>query len=97
SAGFEHVLEGHFNREISNSRSVFTIAPEELKGILQSTPVVKSPVVGLPDGQFVRTVDVGQTIGTTTLKDGGVPTSVLKVFTDRAGNLITTFPVKAGI
>ncbi|WP_230153648.1 hemagglutinin repeat-containing protein, partial [Pseudomonas brassicacearum] len=42
SAGFEHVLEGHFNREISNSRSVFTIAPEELKGILQSTPVVKS-------------------------------------------------------
>lgn len=97
SAGFEHVLEGHFNREISNSRSVFTIAPEELKGILQSTSVVKSPVVGLPDGQFVRTVDVGRTIGTTTLKDGGVPTSVLKVFTDRAGNLITTFPVKAGI
>uniref|UniRef100_UPI00240959DB hypothetical protein n=1 Tax=Pseudomonas aeruginosa TaxID=287 RepID=UPI00240959DB len=28
-------------------------------------------------------------------KDGGVPTSVLKIFTDRAGNLITTFPIKA--
>ena len=25
-------------------------------------------------------------IGTTTLKDGGVPTSVMKVFTDKAGN-----------
>ncbi|PBQ17301.1 hypothetical protein CCL08_14405, partial [Pseudomonas congelans] len=83
-------------REISNSRSVFTIAPDELKGILQSSSVVKSPVVALPDGQFVRTVDVGRAIGTTTLKDGGIPTSVIKVFTDKAGNLITTFPVKVG-
>jgi hypothetical protein len=39
---------------------------------------------------------VGRVIGTTTLKDGGAPTSVIKVFTDKAGNLITTFPVKAG-
>nr|WP_328803393.1 hemagglutinin repeat-containing protein [Pseudomonas triticifolii] len=96
SAGFDHVIDGHFNREISNSRSVFTIAPDELKGILQSSSVVKSPVVALPDGQFVRTVDVGRAIGTTTLKDGGIPTSVIKVFTDKAGNLITTFPVKVG-
>ncbi|MEW3673879.1 hypothetical protein QOZ77_32215, partial [Pseudomonas aeruginosa] len=58
-------------------------------------PVVKSPVMALPDGQFVRTVDVGKVIGTTNLKDGGVPTSVLKIFTDRVGNLITTFPIKA--
>ncbi len=43
----------------------------------------------------MRTVDVGKVIGTTNLKDGGVPTSVLKIFTDRAGNLITTFPIKA--
>ncbi len=56
---------------------MFTIAPDELKGILQSSSVVKSPVVALPDGQFVRTVDVGRAIGTTTLKDGGVPTSVI--------------------
>ncbi|EJN27341.1 hypothetical protein PMI36_00613 [Pseudomonas sp. GM79] len=96
SAGFDHVLDGHFNREVSNSRSVFTISPDELKGILQSSSVVKSPVVALPDGQFVRTVDVGRAIGTTTLKDGGVSTSVIKVFTDKAGNLITTFPVKVG-
>ncbi|MBI6799355.1 hemagglutinin repeat-containing protein, partial [Pseudomonas syringae] len=96
SAGFDHVIDGHFNREISTSRSVFTIAPDELKGILQSSSVVKSPVIALPDGQFVRTVDVGRAIGTTTLKDGGIPTSVIKVFTDKAGNLITTFPVKVG-
>jgi len=95
SAGFDHVLKGHFDVEVSNSRSVFTISPNELKGVLQSSSVVKSPVTALPDGQFVRTVDTGRIVGTTTLKDGGLPTSVIKVFTDRAGNLITTFPVKA--
>ncbi|MCJ1884706.1 filamentous hemagglutinin N-terminal domain-containing protein [Pseudomonas sp. LA21] len=95
SAGFDHVLKGHFDVEVSNSRSVFTVSPSELKGILQSSSVVKSPVTAMPDGQFVRTVDVGRVIGTSTLKDGGVPTSVIKVFTDRAGNLITAFPVKA--
>lgn len=55
-----------------------------------------SNALALPDGQFVRIVDVGCVIGTTTLKDGGVPTSVIKVFTDKAGNRITTFPIKAG-
>lgn len=95
SAGFDHVVKGHFDVEVSNSRSVFTISPNELKGVLQSSPVVKSPVTALPDGQFVRTVDTGRVIGTTTLKDGGVPTSVIKVFTDKAGNLITAFPAKA--
>ncbi|MDD1020244.1 DUF637 domain-containing protein [Pseudomonas sp. TNT2022 ID1048] len=95
SAGFDHVLKGHFGVEVSNSRSVFTISQNELKGVLQSSSVVKSPVTALPDGQFVRTVDTGRIVGTTTLKDGGLPTSVIKVFTDRAGNLITTFPVKA--
>lgn len=89
------MLKGHFDVEVSNSRSVFTISPNELKGVLQSSSVVKSPVTALPDGQFVRTVDTGRIVGTTTLKDGGLPTSVIKVFTDRAGNLITTFPVKA--
>jgi hypothetical protein len=96
SAGFNHVLDGHFNVNISNSRSVFTISPDELKGILQSKSVVHSPVTALPNGQFVRTVDVGRTIGTTTIKDGGVPTSIIKIFTDKAGNLITAFPVKGG-
>ena len=95
SAGFDHVLKGHFDVKVSNSRSVFTVSPNELKGILQSGTVVKSPVSAMPDGQFVRTVDVGRVIGTTTLKDGGVSTSVMKIFTDKAGNLITAFPVKA--
>lgn len=66
------------------------------KGILQSDKAISSPVTALGDGQFVRTVDIGRVIGTTTLQEGGAATSVLKIFTDKAGNLITTFPVKGG-
>lgn len=93
SAGFDHVVSGHFDVPVTNSRSVFNISPGELKDILQSKTVVSSPVTALGDGQFVRTVDVGRTIGTTTLKEGGSSTSFIKVFTDRAGNLITAFPI----
>lgn len=42
--------------------------------------------IALPDGQFVRTVYVGRVTGTSTLMDGGVPTSVIKMFTDKAGS-----------
>ena len=94
SAGFEHVLEGHFYRPIANNRSIFTISPNELKDILQSNKVVSSSVHMTADGLYMRTVDVRRIIGTTSIKEGGKPTSVIKVFTDKAGNLITAYPVK---
>ena len=92
SAGWQHVVEGHFNRAVANNRSVFSVAPSELRSVLQSPQVVRSPVSALGDGQFLITVDVGRTIGTSSLNNGGGATSVLKVFTDEAGNLITAFP-----
>ncbi|MDM9645788.1 hemagglutinin repeat-containing protein [Rhizobium sp. S163] len=94
SSGLTHVVDSHFNRELTSSRSVFSITLDELKTILQSPRVVASPVTALPGGQFVRTVDVGKIVGATNLTEGGLPTSVIKVFTDRAGNLITSYPVK---
>ncbi|EDS4738649.1 hypothetical protein B0C58_004701 [Salmonella enterica subsp. enterica serovar Oranienburg] len=94
SAGFKHVIDGHFDQPVANTRSIFNITPDKLKNILQSPSVVKSPVTAMPGGQYVRTVDVGGIIGTTSLKEGGVPTSYIKVYTDKAGNLITTYPVK---
>ncbi|SUB83918.1 Uncharacterised protein [Pragia fontium] len=94
SAGFNHVLEGHFNRPTANSRSVFSITPDELKSVLQSSTVVNSPVTAIPGGQYVRTVNVGKAIGTTSLKEGGSSTTYIKIFTDKAGNLITAYPVK---
>lgn len=77
---------------MANNRSVFSVSPEELRTILQSPTVVRSAATALGDGQYLRTVDVGRTIGTSALSNGGGATSVVKVFTDEAGNLITAFP-----
>ncbi len=93
SAGFDHVLDDHFYRPAANSRSIFSITPEELKVILQSETVVSSPVTAIGNGVFVRTVNAGTVVGKTAKKYGELPTSSIKVFTDRAGNLITTYPV----
>jgi hypothetical protein len=92
SAGWEHLVHGHFNRSVSNNRSVFSISQNELKAVLQSKQVVNSPVTAIPGGQYVRTVEVGRTIGTSSLNRGGGATSMIKVFTDKAGNLITAYP-----
>ena len=51
SAGFEHVLEQHFDRPLANSRSIFSITPDELKTILQTDSVVHSSVLAIPGGQ----------------------------------------------
>lgn len=93
SAGFEHVLDGHFNRPVANSRSIFSVTADKLKQILQSSKVVKSTVSEMPGGQFKRIVDTETIVGTTALKHGGNPTSWIEVITDKAGNLITTYPV----
>lgn len=94
SAGFQHVVDGHFNKPISANRSIFSISEDELKTLLQRERVVKAPVTAIAGGQYVRTLDFLKTIGTTSLKEGGKLTSWIKVFTDKAGNLITTYPVK---
>lgn len=51
-----------------------------------------TPIEG---GQYVRTVDVGEIVGNTGLKFGGSETTWIKIYTDRAGNLITVYPVPA--
>ncbi|WP_258551565.1 VENN motif pre-toxin domain-containing protein [Neisseria lactamica] len=94
SAGFTHVIKGHFYRSVENSRSIFLITPDELKVVLQSRNTISSPVTAIPGGQFVRVVDTGKNIGITSLKEGGTPTRYIKIFTDEMGNLITTYPVK---
>ena len=83
-----------FHRSVENSRSIFSITPNELKVILQSRNTISSPVTAIPGGQFVRVVDTGKNIGITSLKEGGIPTRYIKIFTDEMVNLITTYPVK---
>lgn len=93
SAGWKHVVEGHFNRPLGNSRSIFTITENQVKDILQSKVVLNSPILPLTGGQFQRTVDTGQIIGNAALKQGGGVTSWINVITDYKGNLITTYPI----
>lgn len=93
SAGFDHVFEGHFDRPLANSRSIFSTSADNLKQILQSPNVVKAPVIEIAGGQYKRIVDTGEIIGKTALKHGGKPTSWIEIYTDKAGNLITTFPI----
>ena len=88
-------MEQHFDRPLANSRSIFSITPDELKTILQKDSVVHSSVLDIPGGQYVREVDAGQIVGNTALKFGGEETSWIKIFTDEAGNLITVYPIPA--
>ena len=53
-----------------------------MRGILQSRAVVSSPLTALNGGQYVRTVNVGKTIGNASINQGGGPTSWMKIFTD---------------
>ncbi|WP_133177605.1 hypothetical protein [Chitinophaga parva] len=93
SAGWEHVLDQHFDRPVAQSRSVFTIEPGELLDILKRQDVAASPATPISNGQYVRTVNVGENVGTSALKQGGVATSWMQIITDNAGNLITVYPV----
>jgi filamentous hemagglutinin len=96
AAGLDHVVARHFQGK--NTQSRFSISVNNLKELLRRRDIVQSPISITGQGdqvQFVRTVNTGQVIGTVRLSDGGVNTTWLKIYTDRAGNLITTFPVPA--
>ncbi|PQC30462.1 transposase [Enterococcus mundtii] len=93
SAGFDHVIEGHFDRPLANSRSIFSTSPDNLKKILKSPNSIKSSVLKIPGGQYKRIVNTGEIIGHTAVKYGGHPTSWIAIYTDKAGNLITTYPI----
>lgn len=96
SAGLEHVISRHFGGR--NSSSQFTITVTELVNILRRPETIASSVTAINSGsvntiQFVRNVDTGGIVGTVRQSQGGGLTTVLRIITDRAGNLITTFPV----
>jgi hypothetical protein len=93
SAGMEHILQGHFNRASGANRSVFTVSVRRFCRILKRRSVVRSAVHEGPSGQFVRTVDVGEVVGRSAIRNGGMPTTWMRIFTDVAGNISTAFPL----
>jgi len=93
SAGWEHVLEQHFGRELAPNRFVFSISENKLIDILGRKDIIQTPITATKEGVFVRIVDTGMVVGKTSLNYGGVDTTYIKIFTDSKGNLINTFPV----
>jgi hypothetical protein len=97
NAGLQHVIDDHFTPGVNAGQ--FSITVDELKGILGRTDVIQSPVSVLEgSGQYTRTVNVGTVIGTVKPSIpvvGGTQTTWMQIITDRAGNLVTCFPVPA--
>jgi hypothetical protein len=87
------MVDGHFNPSRAN-KSQFTISQDEIEGLLNHDLVVGSPVKAITDNRFRRTVEIGSPIGTLSAKRGGAPTSILSVYTDKFGNLITAHLVR---
>ena len=91
NAGMKHVRDRHFNP--SKNAGQFTIPETDLKNLLQSKPVINTPVKQIESGGFERIVDVGRNVGTVKPSLGGETTTWIKIITDKAGNIITTYPI----
>ncbi|MBC1672305.1 hypothetical protein HB950_08250 [Listeria welshimeri] len=94
SAGFKHVVDRHFNP--NRNAGQFTISQDKLISILSDKNIVNIPVKEISGNQFERIVDIGETAGTvkpSLPKVGGQTTNYIRIITDKAGNLITTYPI----
>ncbi len=83
-----HVLERHtVGGALSKGKSLFN-AGEDVTGLIRAGEGVPTTVqIG---GNFQRIVNAGREIGMD--RTTGQPTSVYTVITDKAGNLVTSFP-----
>lgn len=88
--GFSNIQRKHFDGRPNKSQ--FSMGENELRDILSSKDVVRSPVETLSSGQFVRQVDVGRTVGNLPANAGGAQTSTITIISDEAGNLVNAFP-----
>lgn len=91
NAGMKHVRDRHYN--LSKNAGQFTIPETDLKNILQTKQVVNTPVKPLETGGFERVVNINKNVGTVKRSLGGQSTTWIKVITDKAGNVITTYPI----
>ncbi|GMQ57591.1 hypothetical protein AN1V17_19860 [Vallitalea sediminicola] len=91
-AGLEHVIDRHFNP--GKNAGQFTISIDKFKSILGRKDIIQTPVSILEtSGQYSRIVNVGSEIGTIKPSLGGGTTSWMQIITDKAGNLITAYPI----
>jgi len=91
NAGMEHIRKRHYNPE--KNAGQFTISEGELKGILQTKSVIKVPVKKIPGGDYERIVNVKKVVGKVKPSLGRQKTTWLEIITDRAGNIVSTYPI----
>lgn len=91
--GFAHVLERHFNG-VKNA-SQFTISPDQLRVVLQSSKVVGTRVTRAVESaqgvRYLREVTFRSPVGLDKF-NMWQPTRVMTVLTDKFGNLVTATP-----
>ncbi|EAV9821378.1 hypothetical protein FFC86_13770 [Listeria monocytogenes] len=94
NAGFNHIVDRHFNP--NRNAGQFTISQDKLKNILSSKETVEIEVKEIPGNQFERIINISETAGTikpSIPENGGKPTNYIRILTDKAGNLITAYPI----
>ncbi|EAW7145708.1 LXG domain-containing protein [Listeria monocytogenes] len=94
NAGFNHIVDRHFNP--NRNAGQFTISQDKLKNILSSKETVEIEVKEIPGNQFERIINIVETAGTikpSIPENGGKPTNYIRILTDKAGNLITAYPI----
>ena len=95
SIGEKHARRTAFFQDYLWISPKFSISELELRNLLASEEVVSAPIVKYANNSgsisYIREVNVGVNIGFDKF-NGNKLTSVLTVFTDRFGNLLTSFP-----
>ncbi|KOO47185.1 hypothetical protein [Priestia koreensis] len=92
--GWGHVIDRHFSNK---NASQFTISQDELRSLLTSKDIVKSPVIRSLDSadgvRYVREVTLNKSIGLDKFNNFK-STSTMTILTDKHGNLVTVTPGK---
>lgn len=90
--GWNHVLDRHFSEK---NASQFTISQDELRSLLTSEEIVKSPIIrsikSANGPRYVREVTLDKPIGLDKFDDFK-PTSTMTILVDSHGNLVTATP-----
>jgi RHS repeat-associated protein len=91
--GFIHVMQRHYPRSgMFLGKSKFTISVREIVDMIKNSAQV--PKVLQRGGNFQRVVDAGRIIGVDAIT--GEATSKFTIITNKAGDLITSFPGLSG-
>jgi len=87
--GFMHVMQRHYPRSgMFLTKSKFSISAREIVNLIKNSSQL--PKILQRGGNYIRIVNAGRVIGVDAIT--GQPTSVFTIVTNKAGDLVTSFP-----